>query len=137
MSAAGATASRPAASPATSDSRASLDPCRSLAVHYVNDHARAVDVGDLQPRNLGAAHARAAVEKLISNARSNRSLLASIRRATSSRLRILGSFRRVLGLGLQELAELMPTERAYEQEPQRRHMVLYRSRIQLLHCLFR
>ena len=103
----------------------------SLAVHDMNDHALAVDVGDLQPCDFGRGASRCRTEPSAACAR-NRLLLASIRRATSSRLRILGSFLRRLGIG-QELAELMPMKRAYEQEPQRSHMVLDCSRVQLPH----
>ena len=61
----------------------------ALAFDHVDDHALAVDVGELQPRNFAAAHA-GAVENHQQGA-PNRLVLASISRATSSLLRMLGS----------------------------------------------
>jgi hypothetical protein len=87
----------------------------------VKDHALAVDVGDLQPRYLGTTHARAVQnhqQRALEQAAAGIDQTCHFFPAQD-----LGQLPANLGIG-QELAELMPTERAYEQKPQRSHMVL-------------
>ena len=97
----------------------------ALAVDHVNDHALAVDVGDLQPRDLGAAHAgsvknhqQRALEQAAAGVDQTRDFFLA---------EDVGQLPAHLRIG-QELAELMATERAHEEEPQCGHVVLDRSR---------
>ena len=100
----------------------------ALAVNYVKDHALAVDVGDLQPGDLGAAHARAvghhqqgALEQAAAGLDQPGHFLPA---------QDVGQLPARLGIG-QELAELMPMQSAHEEEPQCRDAVLDRSRAEL------
>ena len=100
----------------------------SLAVDHVDDHALAVDVGDLQPGDLGATHA-CAVEN--HQQRALEQTAAGIDQTCHFLLaQDVGQLPAHLGIG-QELAELMPMQRAQVEEAQCGHVVLDRSRCEL------
>jgi len=85
------------------------------------DHALAVDVGDLQPRDLGAAHACA-----IKNQHQGtlEQVAAGVDQTCDFFLaENVGQLPPRLGIG-QVLAELMTMKRAHEEEAQCGHMVL-------------
>lgn len=97
----------------------------SLAIDHMEDHAPAVDVGDLYPGDLGAAHPGAvenhqqgALEQVAAGLDQTRHFLPA---------QDFGQFPARPGIG-QELAELVPVQGAHEQEPQGRDMVFDRSR---------
>jgi hypothetical protein len=91
----------------------------------VKDHALAVDVGDLQPGHLGAAHSSAvenhqqrALEQAAAGIDETRHFLPA---------QNVGQFLTHLGIG-KELSELATVQRAYVKEPQCGTVVLNRSR---------
>ena len=97
----------------------------ALAVDHVDNHALAVDIGDLQPGDLGAAHACAvenhqqrALEQAAAGLDETRHFLPA---------EDVGQLPAHLGIR-KELTELVAVERAYEKEPQCGHVVLNRSR---------
>jgi len=96
----------------------------------VDNHALAVDVVYLQPGNFGAAHARAVENHqqcALKQAAAGIDQTSHFLQAQN-----VGQLPLHLGIG-QELAKLMAMKRAYEEEPQRGHVVLDCSRIQLPH----
>jgi len=99
-----------------------------LAVDDMDDHALAVDVGDLDPGELGAAHAGSVKNH------QQRALKQTAAGVDQTRDFFLaedaGQLPGALRIG-QELAELMATQRAHEEEPQCGHVVLDRSRAEL------
>ena len=103
----------------------------SLAVYDMNDHALAVDVGYLQPCYLRPAHSLCRTEPSAAYARKGRCWHRSdVPLPPGSESWVVSCH--TSGIG-QELAELMPMKRSYEQKPQRSQVVLDCSRVQLPH----
>ena len=100
----------------------------SLAIDHMEDHALAVDVGDLDPGEFGAAHAGSVKNH---QQRALKQAAAGVDQTTHFFLaEDAGQLPPCLGIG-QELAELMAMKRAHEEESQRGHVVLDRSRAEL------
>src|SRR6516225_2715502 len=96
----------------------------ALAVDHVEDHALAVNVGELQPDNLGAAHTGAvengqkcALEKTAAGLDQVRHLFPA---------EDVGQLPLHLGIG-KKLIEPAAAKRVHEKEAQRGYMVLDRS----------
>src|SRR6185503_1538358 len=97
----------------------------ALAVNHMNDHAPAVDMVDLEPRDLGAAHT-GAIEN--HQQRTLKQVAAGVDQ-TGNFFLAQNAWQLPLTLEIgQEPAELMAAKGAYEEELQRSHVVLYRSR---------
>src|ERR1035438_8501814 len=99
-----------------------------LAVDHMDDHALAVDVGDLDPGELGTAHAGSVKNH---QQRALKQTAAGVDQACDLFLaEDVGQLPPCLGIG-QELAELMAVKRAHEEEPQCGHVVFDASRTEL------
>ena len=100
----------------------------SLAIDNVEDHALAVDVGDLDPGQFGAAHTGSVKhhqQRALKQTRAGVDQTCNFLLAEDA-----GQLPRTLWIG-QELAELMAMQRAHEEEPQCGHVVFDASRAEL------
>src|SRR5450631_1235653 len=99
-----------------------------LAVHHMEDHALAVDVGDLDPGQFGAAHAGSIKNR---QQRALKQAAAGVDQTCDFFLaEDAGQLPRTLRIG-KELAELMTMKRAHVEEPQCGHVLLDASRTEL------
>src|ERR1035438_4188557 len=100
----------------------------ALAIDHMEDHALAVDVGDLQPGQFGAAHAGSVKHQ---QQGALKQAAAGVDQTCDFFLaEDVGQLLPHLGIG-QKLAELMTMKRANVEEPQCGHVVLDRSRAEL------
>ena len=100
----------------------------SLAIDDMDDHALAVDVGDLEPGEFGAAHAGSVKHH---QQGALKQTAAGVDQTCDFFLaEDVGQLLPRLGIG-QELTELMAMKRAHEEEPQCGHVVLDAPRAEL------